>query len=667
MFGKSRGLLALVLLGLALASVRIGAVWAAPPIEAYGQLPTIQEMDLSPDGQHMAILIGKGALRRVQVRNVSDLKLLTTTPVDKMKVRALLWAGPDHLLILYTQTGLVAGLDGPQREWQLGAVYDLKSGRYSGIMDDPHNALNTIFGAPLYRRVRGRDMLYFIGEYFRENEGLFSLYAYDVASRVVNQVDVGDSDTKLWMVDDNGVPNGRVEYKQYSGKWTFSVKTPKGWITSLTEIAPLDRPSVDGLSRDGQSALIDMGAQDHRVVKAVAFADGKVSDTDLSAHVSFVPDPKTRALIGTMTTGDEQYEYRFFTPDDQAFWDTIVKAFPGETLTLASWSDDRMQVVVKVEGPTNGDGYFLVDQQTHTAKWLADEYEGIGPDDIAPVKFIHYAAADGTSIPAYLTLPQGRPAKGLPLVVLVHGGPEQRDWPGFDWISQAFASRGYAVLRPEYRGSSGFGPDFVEAGYGQWGKKMQTDVSDGVRDLVKSGVVDPTRVCIAGWSYGGYAALAGAVFDPSAYRCALDMAGPADLRLMLDEVQEHWNRSSDNEEVRYWDRFLGVKKPGDRNLDDISPARHADQAAVPILIVHGVDDTVVRYEQSQRMAEALKRAGKPYEFVTLKGEDHWGSRSETRLELLQAWIKFLEAHNPPDPPTVAAKLATEVASPAISH
>ncbi len=244
-----------------MASVGISAAWASPPLEAYGQLPTIQEMDISPDGQHLALLVGKGAVRRVQVRNASDLKLLTTTPVDKMKVRSLLWAGPDHLLILYTQAALVAGLDGPQREWQLGAVYDLKSGRYSGIMDDPHNALNTIFGTPMYRRVRGRDMLYFIGEYFRENQGLFSLYAYDVASRVVNQVDVGDSDTQSWMVDDNGVPNGRVEYSHYSGKWTFSVKTLKGWITALTEMAPLDEPSLDGLGRDGQSALVEMGGK----------------------------------------------------------------------------------------------------------------------------------------------------------------------------------------------------------------------------------------------------------------------------------------------------------------------------------------------------------------------------------------------------------------------
>jgi len=202
----------------------------------------------------------------------------------------------------------------------------------------------------------------------------------------------------------------------------------------------------------------------------------------------------------------------------------------------------------------------------------------------------------------------------------------------------------------------------LAAGYGQMGKKMQTDVSDGVRYLVKSGVADPARVCIAGWSYGGYAALAGAVFDPAPYRCALDMAGPADWRLSLVEDEDDETPSRESYSTRYWTRYIGVKTPNDPGIDDISPALHADKAAVPILIVHGVDDTRVRYEQSQRMVDALKRAHKPFEFVTLKGEDHFGSRSETRLQLLQAWIKFLEAHNPPDPPTTGA-----VASAAVSH
>jgi dipeptidyl aminopeptidase/acylaminoacyl peptidase len=667
MFEKNRGLLALVALVLASVVAASSASLAAPPIEAYGQLPNIQEVEVSPDGQHLAILIGDGAIRRIQIRNTSDLKLLATTPVDDLKIRSLTWAGPYHLIIVYSRASGALGLDDSKREWYLGIDYDLRTNSFFKLKEMSEDSLNTIFGEPLYRHVNGKDMVYFVGVSILKYGSAAVLFQRDLDLRLVRQVETGNSDTESWLLDDNGGPMARVDYNEHSGRWTLYVKVHGTWTPTLTQTALLDPPELRGLGRDGQSVLVDMGGKDHRVVKSVSLVDGKVADTDLSPYDSFVHDPKTHALIGAITDSGERYDYHFYSPQDQALWTSVAKGFGGENLTLESWSDDRTQVVVKAEGPKYGDGFFLVNQKAHTARWLADEYKAVAAEDIAPVKFIHYPAADGTSIPAYLTLPQGRPAKGLPLVVLVHGGPQSRDEPGFDWISQAFASRGYAVLRPEFRGSGGFGPDFVEAGYGQWGKKMQTDVSDGVRDLVKSGVVDPKRVCIAGWSYGGYAALAGAVFDPSAYRCALDMAGPSDLRLMLGEAREDWNDSSDNEEVRYWDRFMGVKKPNDRNLDDISPARHADKAAVPILIVHGVDDTVVRYEQSQRMAEALKNAGKPYEFVTLKGEDHWGSRNETRLQLLQAWIKFLEAHNPPDPLAAAVAATPAVASSAVSH
>jgi len=667
MFERIRRLLALVGLGLAAAFGGTGPASATPPIETYGQLPNIEEMDISPDGQHLAVLIGDGVIRRVQIRNTADLKLLSAAPVDKFKIRSLMWAGPDHLLILYSQTTDVWGLEGPAREWYLGLDYDLLRKHYAPLMESDEKTLNTIFNAPVYRRVKGRDFVYFIGQYFPGHEGVFSLYERDLKSGYIRQIEVGNSDTRDWLVDDSGVPNVRVDYNEHSGLWSLFIRAHGRWLKALTQVAPVDLPELRGLNRDGRSVVVDMGEKDHRAVKSVSLDDGALADTDLSPTEAFIDDPKTGALIGAVTSGDEHSDYHFYAASDQAHWNAVAKGFSGDNLTLMSCSDDKTQAVVKVEGAKYGDGFFLVDQKANTAKWLADEYKDLGPEDVAPVQFIHYAAADGTSIPAYLTLPLGRPAKGLPLVVLVHGGPQARDWPGFDWISQAFASRGYAVLRPEYRGSGGFGADFVAAGYGQWGKKMQTDVSDGVRALVKSGVVDAARVCIAGWSYGGYAALAGAVFDPSAYRCALDMAGPSDLRLMLDETEEKRNGSSDNEEVRYWARFMGVKKPNDRNLDDISPARHADKAAVPILIVHGVDDTVVRYEQSQRMAEALQRAGKPYEFVTLKGEDHWGSRSETRLQLLQAWIKFLEAHNPSDPPPATVAATPAVASAAVSH
>jgi dipeptidyl aminopeptidase/acylaminoacyl peptidase len=219
-----------------------------------------------------------------------------------------------------------------------------------------------------------------------------------------------------------------------------------------------------------------------------------------------------------------------------------------------------------------------------------------------------------------------------------------RDEPGFDWWAQAMASRGYAVLQVNYRGSAGFGWNFLKAGFGEWGRKMQTDLSDGVRHLAAEGIVDPKRVCIVGASYGGYAALAGATLDPGVYRCAASIAGPSDMRRFVV-----WSKTQSGIEAqRYWSRFMGAEALRDPVLQQISPAMNADKTEIPILLIHGRDDTVVPLEQSQIMERALQKAGKPVEMVVMPGEDHWLSRGDTRLQMLSSVVGFLEKHNPPN-------------------
>jgi dipeptidyl aminopeptidase/acylaminoacyl peptidase len=264
-----------------------------------------------------------------------------------------------------------------------------------------------------------------------------------------------------------------------------------------------------------------------------------------------------------------------------------------------------------------------------------------------------YPAGDGLNIPAYLTLPKGRSAKGLPLIVLPHGGPHSRDTFGFDWWAQAMAAQGYAVLQPQFRGSDGLGGDLLRAGFGQFGRKMQTDLSDGVDYLAKQGIVDPKRACIVGASYGGYAALAGVTVQTGVYRCAVSVAGISDLRRFMAAMRAD-SGHRDGPGVRFWDRFLGVTSANDSALDTYSPVKLAAKVTTPLMLIHGRDDTVVAFEQSQLMAKAMQAAGKPVEFVTLAAEDHWLSRSETRLQMLQAVIGFVEKNNPPDPPTQVA-------------
>jgi dipeptidyl aminopeptidase/acylaminoacyl peptidase len=207
-------------------------------------------------------------------------------------------------------------------------------------------------------------------------------------------------------------------------------------------------------------------------------------------------------------------------------------------------------------------------------------------------------------------------------------------------IATTFASRGYAVLQPNFRGSTGYGASFQRAGNGEWGRKMQSDISDGLAFLVQEGIADPRRACIVGASYGGYAALAGVTLQKGIYRCAASVAGISDLGKMINT--EARQSGLDRTLLRVLKQEIGSGK----DLRAVSPIRFAEAADAPILLVHGKDDTVVEYEQSADMAQALKKAGKAVELFTLAGEDHWLSRGETRLAMLNAVVAFVEKHNP---------------------
>ena len=420
------------------------------------------------------------------------------------------------------------------------------------------------------------------------------------------------------------------------------------WRVAQTKTAAIETPELLGLGRDGRSILVrGLGEQGERA--AGDLADGAAISDPLPGPQTGAPirDPATHRLLGIETLAGDGLLYHFYDPADAALWASIEAAYPGQRVQLVSASDDRQRLVLRLGSPTDGPGYALVDMTTHSSQWLGAEYPGLTPADISPVQAIRFKAADGLDISGYLTLPNGRAAKNLPLVVFPHGGPAARDEPGFDWWAQAMASRGYAVLQVNYRGSDGFGGPFLEAGFGQWGRKMQTDLSDGVRDLAAQGTIDPKRVCIVGASYGGYAALAGATLDPGVYRCAVDVSGPAELARFVG-----WAKAKAGDEgvagQRYWLRYMGVSALNDPHLAAISPADLADKVTIPILIIHGKDDTVVPFEQSQMMAEALAHAGKPYQLVVLNHEDHWLSRGDTRLQMLQATIDFLQKNNPPD-------------------
>jgi dipeptidyl aminopeptidase/acylaminoacyl peptidase len=300
-------------------------------------------------------------------------------------------------------------------------------------------------------------------------------------------------------------------------------------------------------------------------------------------------------------------------------------------------------MMVFTTGGDDSGTYWIVDIKTGAADPIGYEYPTVRPEHVGPIRMIQWKAQDGTVIHGVLSLPPGRLAKNLPVVVLPHGGPEARDYPEFDWWAQAFASRGYAVLQPNFRGSSGYGVAFRDAGFGQWGRKMQTDISDGLADLARQGMIDPKRACIVGASYGGYAALAGVTVQHGLYRCAVAVAGVSDPADMIHYAREE-NGGDESSSTRYWKKFMGDWSA----LPEISPVRQAASADAPILLIHGKDDTVVPFAQSAAMQRALLAAHKPVDLVVLPGEDHWFSREATRTRMLTSSVAFVEKYNPPD-------------------
>ncbi|WP_164156508.1 alpha/beta hydrolase family protein [Sandarakinorhabdus rubra] len=621
-----------------------------PPLRLFGQLPAISSIKLSPDGRRWAAVFDAEDSAQVQVRRLADGELLSVAPAEKAKLRNVMWVGNDHVVVTISTTTAVTNLNfGAKGEWfQLLALDLAKDKRWRPLLGGIENAMNVAAGAPTDVLRDGKPFVFVPGWEFKGTRGVISLFEVNLKSMTSRIVESGNVYTVDWLVGPDGRPAARVDYDQESGQWSlFGARD--GRLTRLyAEKALQDPPSLISFGRSPGTLLINRRQAEGGADFELNLADGTLTGPHPElAGDRVVLDRVSKTVIATVDTGLDRSDYRFFSPADQALWRAIAKAFPGEQVRLASWSADRKTAMLEVDGPTNGLSLWTLDRASGRAEFMVDVYTGLGPEQLSPVKSFTYKAADGLAIPAYLTLPRGRAPKGLPLIVLPHGGPASRDVPGFDWWAQALASRGYAVLQPQFRGSDGFSTTLLEAGYGQWGRKMQTDLSDGVRHLVGEGTVDTGRVCIVGASYGGYAAMAGVTVEQGVYRCASAIAGISDLRRMLASERREAG-DSNTLTLRFWQRFMGASSVTDRSVDAYSPALLAGRVSVPLQLIHGKDDTVVPIAQSRAMADAMRKAGKPVEVLELAGEDHWLSRPVTRIAMLEALVAFLEKHNPPN-------------------
>jgi dipeptidyl aminopeptidase/acylaminoacyl peptidase len=353
-------------------------------------------------------------------------------------------------------------------------------------------------------------------------------------------------------------------------------------------------------------------------------------------------DPGATTLLRAIDSGADA-QVHWFDPalaDLQAQFDKAVGGDPAvaRRATIVSLSRDRKRMLVRVDRPDTPGGlyYYNVDAGTmNLIGWYSQQLAGRRQ---SPVTLVHYQARDGLPIEAVLTLPKGRAAKNLPIVMLPHGGPWAQDELAYDYWAQFIASLGYAVLQPNFRGSTGYGTTFLLKGEGQMGLAMQDDITDGLRWAVAQGIADPKRACIVGASYGGYAAMWGIAKDPDLYRCAIAIAGVASLRR---EVNDFGNELMQNKYTDDWKRmtpdFLAV-----------SPINAIPAIKAPLLLIHGEKDVTVDVGQSKSMYKRMLAAGKQVQFVDLPLADHHFGREADRKTLLSAMGAFLAKYNPAD-------------------
>ncbi len=468
-----------------------------------------------------------------------------------------------------------------------------------------------------------------------ESEELFhlTLYRVNVHTGETEKVISGDPTTRAFYMDGDGHVIARVDRTKRPLVDHLKLYEKGDWQkVGNYDASGNNGAGIVGLTEDGSALVQEKHAEDGTDYLArLDLATG--ASSVLYANPDFdvarpVEDHWTGRVIEAVYTADRP-EFHYFDAKRQALQRGLEKAFPGLTVHAGSSDVEQKHLIVAAEGPRQPITYYYLDRTTHQATLISSTYPDLTAADLGEMKPYPYKARDGLDIPAYITLPPGRVAKNLPAVVMPHGGPDARDSLRFDWWAQFLANRGYAVLQPNYRGSSGYGRKFTKAGLHQWGRKMQDDISDGVRKIIADGIVDPKRICIVGASYGGYAALAGAAFTPDLYACAASFAGVSDLPQML--LSEHRRHGEDSGPMSFWTSRIGSPFDDTDELRATSPARHADRVKCPILLMHGEGDTTVPIEQSEVMESALKDAGKSVQFIRFPGEDHYFTFADTRI------------------------------------
>ncbi|MEL7481380.1 MAG: alpha/beta fold hydrolase [Pseudomonadota bacterium] len=627
----------------------------------FSRLEDTWSVELAPDGKSLAIGCQYQAKRSVCVLPIdSDIEPGVYPAPDNARIIDFYWGSNNHVIIVTDMVDTVGTTNGAQMfRFTRALSFDARSGdsawllkdymnfsftagvRSINIDDDDRVVMSLLQRTgQLQRSQRARtrrsenDLYYHTFDVSLDSGGARKRKGY--GGRIVDVLyDERGEDVIRTIHDEN---NGEFEIRDADNRLIY--KDDDRIVQPLSVLARAS-DSPDFLVWSAGESVSGYA----RGVWLVNFEDGtfsriKVGDFEVTGHGPVI-DRGTNRAVGFRYSDDLAGQI-FVDEQLAAYQSSLQQAMPDRRIRLQSWSYDRSRFVVVAESVGQPVEYFLFSPDSGELMIVGAENEAAAARELGQVLSVSYQAADGLDIPAYLTLPAGKTVEDgpFPILLMPHGGPDASDDASYDWWAQAYAASGYAVLKPNFRGSNRYGAAFREAGFGEFGGKMVTDVTDGYDWLVEQGIGQPGGACIVGASYGGYSALMAPLLRPAQIKCAISVNGVTDPVAQMGRYRQT-NRSV----VSYWEQYMGSSYASEEFHASITPADRTREYRTPVLLIHGDEDTRVRFDQFEKFRKAAGDASWLTSYV-MRGEDHFLYTQNARTEVLRESLKFLEARHP---------------------